>query len=281
MTVHRAQPDPQVTPATHAAADGATLLTCYLVLLLAFPSKLVLGPLGAAGAPAGLLAAAACGWWVLAWMAGFGPARIRHLNPVRVAMVIFVFAIGISYVMAAMRPIGATQLNSADAGLILLCGWAGLVVVAGDGVASRDRLDTLVSRLAIGVGLVALLGIVQFASGHSLVDQISLPGFRNNNGPVGLQDRDGFARVIGTAIHPIELRRRGQHDASGLRASVLALRPTGGRIQRWGPLLCTAVAVPLAISRSALVAVTVAICCAVPFWTPTICAGPVHSSDLP
>ena len=43
--------------APRRSVDAVTLLTCYLFLLMAIPSALVVGSFGAAGAPAALFAA--------------------------------------------------------------------------------------------------------------------------------------------------------------------------------------------------------------------------------
>ena len=46
--------------------DAVTLLSCYVFLLMAIPSSLVIGSLGAAGAPAAMLAVAILCWYLAA-----------------------------------------------------------------------------------------------------------------------------------------------------------------------------------------------------------------------
>jgi O-antigen ligase len=246
--------------------DGVTFLTAYLLLLFLLPSKLVLGPLGAAGAPAGLVAVTGALWWLLMRLAGrTTPEVIAGGHPVRAAVGLFATSVMVSYIVFATRSATATESHAADAALILLTGWLGIVLIGGDAIPDRARLDTLVRRLVVAVGLEAVLGILQFGTGRTLVDLIQVPGLSVNNGGAAIQARDGFTRVIGTAIHPIEF---GVVTAALLPLCVhLGVHGSGGRWRRWWPTLAVAVAVPLSISRSAVVAVGIAILCAAPSWS--------------
>jgi hypothetical protein len=247
-----------------APRDGTLVLTIYIVLLFGLPSKLVIGPLGAAGAPANLFACGCLLWWVLQRLRR--PHDLEESDssrghsarrPVRALMLVFCLLIVASYVAAMTRSTTGTELNSADSALIFLAGWLGLVLVAGDASASTDGVHTLVRRISLGVGIVALLGIVQFFTGVRLTDIIQIPGLKVNNAVVGLDDRDGFTRVMGTAINPIEF---GVVVSSMLPLCLhSALTGTGGRLVRWLPVGLVAIAIPLSISRSALIAVGVAL----------------------
>ena len=67
----------------------------------------------------------------------------------------------------------------------------------------RSRLDTLIWRLCVCGGLIALLGIFQVLTRQVWVDQLSIPGLTGTPG-YGLNARGGFPRPSGTATHPIE-----------------------------------------------------------------------------
>jgi hypothetical protein len=248
-----------------APRDGTHVLTIYIVLLFALPSKLVIGPLGGAGAPANVFACGCLLWWVLRQLSQSRSAvepeptttTVRP-RPVRAMMLVFCLLVLASYIASMTRSTTETELNSADTALILMAGWLGLVLMAGDAFTSLDGLHKLVRRIAVGVGIVALIGILQFFTGLTLVDVIQIPGLKVNNGGVAsLEDRQGFTRVAGTTINPIEF---GVVVGSMLPLCLhSALTDTGMRAVRWLPVVCVAIAIPLSISRSALIAVGVAL----------------------
>ena len=249
-----------------APRDGTHVLTIYIVLLFALPSKLVIGPLGGAGAPANVFACGCLLWWVLRRLRQSRPiaeaepttTTVRH-RPVRAMMLVFCLLVLASYIASMTRSTTETELNSADSALILMAGWLGLVLMAGDAFTSPDGLHKLVRRIAVGVGIVALIGILQFFTGLTLVDAIQIPGLKVNNGGVAsLDDREGFTRVSGTTINPIEF---GVVVAACCRLFCLhvALTDPGRRAVRWLPVVCVAIAIPLSISRSALIAVGLAL----------------------
>ena len=64
--------------------------------------------------------------------------------------------------------------------------------------------SVLLGRLAFAGGLLALLGLAQFATNQVLVDRLSIPGLTANTAIYGAQSREGFTRPSGTAVHPIE-----------------------------------------------------------------------------
>ncbi|MFC4784713.1 O-antigen ligase family protein [Nocardioides sp. MAHUQ-72] len=181
---------------------------------------------------------------------------------------LFAAAVLASYVVEASRPATATENRAADVALLLVVGWLGIVLVCGDTVTDRSRLDVLVSRMTTAVGWLAALGIVQFFTHHTFVDALQVPGLSVNNGVATVQSRDGFSRVIGTAIHPIEF---GVITAAMLPLCVYhAQRSPGGPLRRWAPTVAVSIAIPLSVSRSAVVAMVVALLCVVPTWSSAL-----------
>jgi hypothetical protein len=228
-----------------AGLDGATLLTVYLVLLLALPSRLVVGPVGAAGTPANLVAIGGAAWWVWARFADRTRSATRT-HPVRTAMLVFVVALLVSYVAATTRAINGTEMSTADTGMLLVAGWVGVVLVADGGIPSMDRIEVVVRRLAMGGGLVAVLGLMQFATGRAYTDLIQIPGLSVNNTLTSVLSRDSYVRPSGTALHPIEF---------GVSMNILlplclhvAMTATDlGRVRRWFPVVVIGLAIPLSI----------------------------------
>lgn len=249
--------------------DGTTFLTVFIVLLIGVPSQLVIGALGGAGSPAQVMGVCALAWWIV--------ERVRkpveffpRPDPVRRAMLLFCGAVLASFVVANLRPISADELNSTRLSLINLSSWLGVLCLTSSGVPDRDRLDRLLSRAAIAGGLLALLGLIQFVTGEAWVDRISIPGLTANHIVVGITDRAGFGRPSGTAIHGIEF--------AVVLCMILpltlhyALYPRFGtsRFRRFFPPMVVSAAIPLSISRSAIIGSVVVLAFMMPMWTPTI-----------
>jgi polysaccharide biosynthesis protein PslJ len=248
-----------------APPDGTTFLTCYLVLLFAIPSRLIIGPLGAAGTPAQLVGIAATLWWFWHMLAQPLDHEMQP-RPMRRAMLVLVAAILASYIAAMSRPIAMIELSSTEIGLLSMLSWLGVLLVANDGIPDRRRLDVLVRRLVLAGGLVAALGVLQFATGTAFTDLIQIPGLTSNSVLVSVRDREGFNRPSGTALHPIEF---GTTLAVLLPLCLhLAFHPGGlGRLRRWFPVAAVSLAIPLSISRSAIVGAAVVLVMLLPTWT--------------
>ena len=248
-----------------APPDGTTFLTCYLILLFAIPSRLIIGPLGAAGTPAQLVGIAATLWWFWHMLAQPLDHEMQP-RPMRRAMLVLVAAILASYIAAMSRPIAMIELSSTEIGLLSMLSWLGVLLVANDGIPDRRRLDVLVRRLVLAGGLVAALGVLQFATGTAFTDLIQIPGLTSNSVLVSVRDREGFNRPSGTALHPIEF---GTTLAVLLPLCLhLAFHPGGlGGLRRWFPVAAVSLAIPLSISRSAIVGAAVVLVMLLPTWT--------------
>jgi polysaccharide biosynthesis protein PslJ len=245
-------------------ADAVTLLTFFLVLLFAIPAKYVVGPLGGAGSPAQLLGLAGALWWAAHRM--MQPATQQPVGqPVRRAMMFFSLIVLIGYVAATTRPIGEKELLSADRGLLGLMSWLGLFLVVCDGVPSLPRLETLLRRVSIAGGLIAALGVAQFFTGMAFTNYLQFPGLTANSVLTSVAGRDGFNRPASTALHPIEF---------GVTLTMLlpfALHFAfhdvhRSPVRRWAPVLAIAAAVPLSVSRSAIVGTAVVLVFLLPTW---------------
>lgn len=236
--------------------DAVTWLTVYVVLLFAVPSKLVIGPLGSAGAPSMVFGLGGLLLWVVMVVATARPTSSRP-RPIRIALAVFAASAGVSYAIAMSRPIVSNEVSPADVALLALLAWSGTLLLAHDGIPSQARLDVLVWRLAMAGGVLAVLGIAQFALGQLIVDQITVPGL-TLTGPFEFTERNGRYRPPGTATHPIEY---------GVLVAML-LPPAlhvafqhveRSRLLRWAPALALLVLVPLTGSRSTYVGVAIGV----------------------
>lgn len=245
--------------------DAISLLTLYIFLLIAIPSKLIFAPLGGAGTPAQVIGVGAALWY--SW------ARLQRAvstetspQPVRRAMFLFAGAVLVSYVAAAVRPIAESEISTADMGLISLISWTGIVLIANDGVSSLARLYALLRRIAAMGGGLATLGIAQFVTGQLLVDRIQIPGLVANHAFIGVAARDGFNRPAGTAVHPIEF---GVVLTIILPIALVCAMTMTDRswLRRCYPVIAIVIAIPLSISRTAIVGVIVSLAVLTPTWS--------------
>lgn len=246
--------------------DGAVVaLTIYLVLLLGVPSQLVVAAIGAAGTPAQLYGLLLFLAWVAAWLTG-GDREPAGTRALRTAVIVFVIAVFASYTAAAVRPIDGVELRSADRGLISLLSWLGVALVAMDGLKTRQHMDRLLRRVAVGCGLLAALALTQFFSGDPIIDRVSIPGLTANQALVGAMVRGGFTRAAGTASHPIEL------GVTLALAMPLALHYAmqdshRRRFARWWPVCAIAISLLVSLSRSAILGAVVGLLIVFPGWT--------------
>ncbi len=136
---------------------------------------------------------------------------------------------------------------------------AGVSLAVADGIRTRADLDRLLRLSVTMSALMALVGILQFFRIVDLARLIRLPGLQLNNSliVVGTRGDASLARVAGTASHYIEF---GVVLALVLPVALhYAYFAPPGRPRRWRWLQAgiVAFAIPLSISRSAILTVVV------------------------
>jgi len=235
--------------------DGLTVLTVYLVLLYAVPSNLTITALGSAGRPASLWALAAGVWWCWWQIQRQVPSGLKP-QPVRLALFALLAIAALSYATAMLRGLPADETSPADNGMLRLVAWAGILLIAHDGLSNVDALRRFLRRLAWGGAILAALGIVQFFTGNSLIDWISIPGMTSDLSV--LDSRGGFTRASATASQPLEY---GVVLCMTFPiAIVLAMEDRARRpLARWIPAALIAVASVLSVSRSELIGLVVGV----------------------
>ncbi|TDD70946.1 O-antigen ligase domain-containing protein [Jiangella aurantiaca] len=244
---------------TRKRLDAAAWLTLYIALLFFVPAKLIFGPLGSAGSPSMVFGLGSLVLWTFYFVGATKPVQVR-VQPIRIALCAFLVSVGVTYVLAMSGPINPDEISPADVALLALASWAGTLLVAHDGVTNRARLDSLVWRIAVCGGLIAMLGVVQVLTNQIWVDRISIPGLTASD-TAGTYLRGAFLRPAGTAIHPIE------YGVVVTMLLPLALHvgfqhTWRHRIARWFPAAALAAVIPVTSSRSAYLGaiVGVAIC---------------------
>lgn len=254
----------QFTGTPPTGADALSLLTAFVSLTLAIPSKYTIAAMGGAGSPStvvGLLCFAA---WAFMHISRSEPTPMVG-NPVRRAVLLLLATLLVSYIVAARRPGGQEELWYSQFFLLLLTGWLGVALWTCDFIATQASLERLLQRLALGAGFFGLLGILQYYTGLPLINDLPLPGLSLNQALVSVTDRDGLNRPSSTAIHAIEF---GVAMAALLPIClhVLFHAPHLSSVRRWFPVVALLVATPLCISRSAVICTAVALVLLVPTW---------------
>ena len=245
-------------------ADAVTMLTCYVFLLMLIPAPLVVYALGSAGAPATILAVGLACWYLATRLS---PARMpsTRRQPIRVAVVLFSCAIVASYISANRHSLSAIEQDGADVGVLLTAGWAGIALLAADGISHIERLNVLLRRVIIGATIMASIAMAQFFTGLNVAKYIAIPGLTTLTPYTALISRDALNRPAATALDPIEL------------AAVLVMclpiaihqarfAPTGRRFRCWMQAAIIGGAVPLTLSRTAFTALAAVCLVVLPAW---------------
>ncbi len=245
-------------------SDAPLFLTIYLVLTCALPSIMVIASLGSIGRPSTLFALLALAWWILHQLRRTTPS-IRRWHPLRVALAAFLLVAASSYAYAMVRGLPESEASPADAGLLRLAGWAGILLIATDGLTTRESVRTLLRRIALAGGLTALLGLLQFATGSSLIEWIRIPGLSVSSELANIDSRGGFVRAAGMSLHPLEY---GVVLSTSLPIAItLALNDTTKRrLLWWLPVGLISVAAMLSVSRAALICMALAFLILLPVW---------------
>lgn len=247
----------------HGKIDAVALLTVYLFLLLAIPEELVFAPLGAAGGPATLLAVLL----MISYVAMRQHPR-SHIDtgrqPVRVAGALFLCSILAAYVSANRHFLPKVEQNGADRGIVSAVGWLAVLLLAADGIEHMDRLRVLLNRIATGATGLAVIGIAQFCTGVNVAQYITIPGLVHNQIPTDLI-RGGFIRPSATTAQPLEF--------AALMVMVLPLAIHQARfappelcLRRWLKVAVIGAAIPLTVSRTGLIGLTVTAVVLLPTW---------------
>jgi hypothetical protein len=247
-----------------APRDAVTLLSVYAFLLLLIPSRLVFSPLGGNGTPALVIGLVA----LVLWFASRRPENDRTLRarPVRFAIVVYAVANVTSYALAMLHSLDPAEIRSADRSLLALGAAAGVALCAADGIPSRERLETLLSRVVIFASIGAAIAALQFF-GFDLTKHFYIPGLHATSELGAGAIRSSFHRVAGTARHPIEL---GATLAMVLPIALHFAFKAQGRekLWRWVCVALLGLAIPMSLSRTAIVAVLIVVIVLLPTYPP-------------
>lgn len=267
------QPD---GPPPGAAIGRAWILSAvFAVLLLCIPSRLIVGPIGAPGTPANLLAITGLIWWCCATVGGLNPRR--GLSPIRVAIGLFTISVLASYAAGHFAgwyqpadihqrsdrlwqqlnadEVAATVGSAADRGLLALAGWLGIALITAEGIRSWHELERVISWIIGAATFVAGLGILQYFTRINLAQYLQVPGLTPLSSFGAALSRSELNRVVSTSAHPIEL---GVIMAAMLPLALHRSLFSERRIT-WIPTLLIGLTALMSVSRSAMVVAAVAV----------------------
>lgn len=233
--------------------DVTAYITLFLLLVFAIPSSLVVGGFGAIGQPALLFSLIAPAWWASSRLLP-GLDADHGFQPIRIALLLFLAYMVASFGMGGTRALTRLEIDNSTREMIRLLALVGIALLVADGIRDLERLRILLLRLTILGGMFAALGIAQFFTGESLVP--AFPGLSGQ--PPFMGTRAGFVRPMSTARHPIEF--------AVVVAAVLPLamhfllypRSSNGRIVAATSVVLLLLAVPISLSRTALVSLAAA-----------------------
>lgn len=246
---------------------ATTMLTIYIVLLFLLPSNLTISILSSYGRPAQLWGLLLAFWWVNARLQRETVQVPPIRQPIRAATFMFIVVVLVSFAAAMLRGQPPDQVSPAISALIRLMSWTGVLLVAMDGIKQQDELVKIVRRLVIVGAALAGLGLAQFATGQTLLTWMgSIPGFTLEYG--GVDIRGSFTRPSGTATHPLEYAVA----IAGILPFTLVTATTGGFRRAtglraygwWIPVIMIAVSTLVAVSRSAILGLVVAVAASMP-----------------
>jgi polysaccharide biosynthesis protein PslJ len=244
--------------------DVVSLLTLYILLLMAIPSSLVFSALGAAGGPSTLCAVALLVYYLVVRRHPYFNID-KGYQPVRLAGVLFICSILASYASANRHYLPVLLQNGADRGLISVLGWLAVLLMAADGIDSKERLMTLLSRITTGAACLGAIGIAQFFSGVNYTKYILIPGLAFNQPPTDLLVRGSFDRPSATAAQPLEFAAL-MAMAFPIAIHQLRFAPPENRRRRWVKLFIIGAAIPMTVSRTALIGLAVIVIVLLPTW---------------
>jgi hypothetical protein len=234
--------------------DAVAVLSLFLAALFLLPARLVVPALGGIGTPARLLALGLAAWWVSGRLVPtFGLAR--GPQPVRTGIFVYGWWTLLTYALAYRRPLSDLEASGSDRAVITLIAMCGLALFVADGIGSRARLDVLVRRVVLFTTVMAAIGVVQFLTPIDPVQYIRLPGLVENREIVSVGARSIFDRPYSTALHPIEFGVvLAMVFPLALHRAMSAVRGRGWARQ-WLSVLLIAAAIPMTLSRSAILGV--------------------------
>jgi O-antigen ligase len=250
-------------PAAHAlererTAPAVRGLQIFALALMIFPSDFVLKPVGAGGYVAALVAYFLFAWYLAATLFGLHN-HLDYRTPVQISVCALWLVSLASYAVMDRTMLNGTQLNAADRWLMQLAAMSGIILVAAECLRTIEDVHKVLRALTWGAAFCGVVAALQFWLGLDITPHLKLPAFSLNSavGAIAIGARGDVSRVAGTATDPIEL---GVMAGMVLPlAAYLAIHDVHlPSWRRWLPLMLIGIAIPTSVSRSAILALVLA-----------------------
>ena len=244
-------------------ADASTrqhavvLLQIFAITLLVFPSDAVIKAIGAAGFVAALVAMFGFAAWLISTLLGLHNP-LDHRHPTRAALGGLWLVTLVSFALMHRSPQTGTTELAADRWIMQLAGMTGVALIAAECLPSLEAVKRVLRALIGAAAFCSIVAAFQFWTNFDPAHYLRMiPGFTINVVNSDVTWREGVKRVTGTSIDPIEL---GVVAGMLLPLAVYLLMYDKGRRpwKRWLPVLCIALAVPITVSRSAILSLAIA-----------------------
>jgi hypothetical protein len=246
--------------------DIGFLVSVVVMMLSLIPAPLAVPALSDLGHPATLMGMVLFGIWALSRM---HPRLVtRGLQPMRWFVGILLTTMLASYAAGMMRGMPTLEDNGAVRHILGTLGFFGVVLAVADGVPRKDRLEGLIRVMLLGGGIMAVIGIAQAMLQFDITQYIQIPGLVYHGNLNGLEARGaGHLRVNSTTGHYIEF--------STVMALMLPFAVHMGRfaptrpMRQWSAIggALMFLALPMALSRTGIVALAVALLVMIPAWS--------------
>jgi O-antigen ligase len=248
-----------------AFIDVPVVLSMTICLLFLLPEGLILPNLNIVGRPGLVVALLLFCWWVLArlnpWLVMVGPQPLRWL------VLIYMIAFLLSYLAGMLRGLTSLEQNGQDTAVLSACEFIGILLVAADGIPNWERLWGVLRVFVWCAGFMAIVGLLQAVLKIDVTRHLLVPGLQLKGELAGLENRGtGQFRVAGTALHFIEFSAL---MAMAVPYAIHFARFAQNRRHRRlaaAVALLAAAAVPMSISRTGIIALTIAILVMLPTW---------------
>jgi len=255
--------DTPLKPLVQAAqkpSHAVRLLQAFAFALVVIPGDVVLKPVGADGYPAALIAYLL----FIVWFAGtiLGQHKpFSYQYPTRIALILLWLVSLASYAVMNHALLTGIQVAAANRWFMQLLGMSAVVFVASEGLPTLEDVRRVLRALIWAGAVCGVVAGLQFKGHLDLTTYIKIPGFTTNAAAATdalIVARGAQSRVPGTGIDPIEM---GVAMSMLLALAIYMMmydkeRP---KWQRVVPVILIGVAVTTSISRSAVIAVLIAV----------------------
>jgi O-antigen ligase len=182
-------------------------------------------------------------------------------QPLRWACLFYLLSILLAYLAGLLRGLPTLEANAQNFQLLITAEFLGVVLMAADGIPNWERLSGVLRVLVWCGGFMAVVGIIQSLAAFDIAQYLTLPGLELKSELADFQLRgdSGHFRVAGTATHYIEFSTV---MAMAIPFGLHFARFAGHRYTRYAfgiVTLLMAAALPMAISRTGVVALAAAL----------------------